>query len=447
MPASVEGVLTNGYLAPNTFIHKRDIMKKVFPRYREDTLFDFLFYTDRKEVTDNTRFNWFEWDYLYGYGTIASHPASGGAGTAVVFTLNAASHQDSGKYSAGKQWDLVTINGIRGWVTAVDKSVDDAHTYTVKPVVATDDFGALDAQAGEIMTFYSNAKADGSGQPTSMVRKPTQYYNYTQIFATQYEAYGSESTNKIEFEIKGKPYYYLQGVEDAYLKHRLDIDFAFLLNEMSDGTQITDADLNDEPVYTTRGLESYVDNFGNLEQYTTLDWTDMENIEKTLSRERAPQEMLMINGVNLDIALDQLVKGKLDNNGMNYAAFGGGNAAQRAVDFGFDSFRWSQRTYHKKAVDYLNYLPVTGFTGSPYPDMGFIIPLDRVRNPKPSPNGMDSELDTIALRYKQNDRMNRFVKHWTRDVTITNLDRIEFNHLSEVGLQMAAVNQCIKLYK
>lgn len=440
MPASVEGNLTTSYLAPNTFIHKREIAKKVFPRYREDTLFDFLFYTDRKKVSDNTRFNWHEWDYLYGFGTILDQVGAGGAGVETTFTLDTASHQESGTKSSGKKWDTVMVNGIRGWVSAIDKGTPNAHTYTVKPVVATDDFGIADTQNGEIITFFSNAKSDGSGQPTSQVRKPTLYYNYTQIFSTQYEAYGSESTNKIEFEIKGKPYYYLQGVEDAALKHKLDIQYAFLLNEMGD--TIVDAENGDEPVYHTRGMESYIDNFGNTQTYTTLDFADLTDIEKTLSRERAPMEMMMINGVNLDLEIDALVKGKLDNNGMNYAAFGKGDAKKRAIDFGFDSFRHSKRTYHKKAVDYMNYLPVTGFTGSPYPDMGFVIPLDRIRNPKGG-----GEMDTIALRYKQNDRVNRFVKHWTRDVTITNNDRLEFNHLSEMGLQMAACNQTIKVAK
>lgn len=440
MPASVEGNLTTSYLAPNTFIHKREIAKKVFPRYREDTLFDFLFYTDRKVVSDNTRFNWHEWDYLYGFGTILDQVGAGGAGVVTTFILDTASHQESGTKSSGKKWDTVMVNGIKGWVSGVDKGTPNAHEYTVKPVDALADFGVADTQNAEIIVFFSNAKSDGSGQPTSQVRKPTLYYNYTQIFSTQYEAYGSESTNKIEFEIKGKPYYYLQGVEDAALKHKMDIQYAFLLNEMGD--TIVDEENGDEPVYHTRGMESYVDNFGNTQTYTTFDFDDLTDIEKTLSRERAPMEMMMINGINLDIAIDAVVKGKLDNNGMSYAQFGKGNAQKRAVDFGFDSFRFSRRTYHKKSVDYLNYLPVTGFTGSPYPDMGFVIPLDRIKNPKGG-----GEMDTISLRYKENDRVNRFVKHWTRDVTITNNDKIEFNHLSEMGLQMAAVNQCIKIAK
>lgn len=440
MPASIEGQLNAGYLAPNTFLNKREIAKKIFPRYRENTLFDFLFYTERKVMSDNTLFNWHEWDYLYGFATVLSNVAGGGAGAPTTITISTASHQESGTKSSGKKWDSVLVNGIHGWVSAIDKDTPNAHTYTVEPVDPLADFGATDALAADILVFYSNAKSDGSGQPTSQVRKPTRYYNYTQIFATQFEAYGSASANKAEVEIGGKPYFYLQGVEDAALKHKMDISFAFLLNTIGD--TIVDAANGDEPVYHTRGMESYIDNFGNTQTYTTFDFADLTDIEKTLSAERAPDQMMWINGVNLDIDIDAVVKGKMDNSGINYSAFGKGNAQQRAVDFGFGSFRHSRRTYHKQAVDYLNYAPVTGFAGSPYPDMGFICPLDRVRNPK-----TNEEMDTIAMRFKANDKHNRFIKHWTRDIEITNNDKLEFNHLSETGLQMAAVNQCIKVAK
>ena len=440
MAASVEGKLTNGYLAPNTFIHKRDILKKVFPRYREDTLFDFMLQTNRKVETDNTLFNWHEWDYLYGYATVESHTSSGGAGNSIDVTITDASHTEGGTKSAGKVGDSVMINGIRGWVTAKDDSVNNAHVYTVKPVRSTDDYGALTTQDGQILVFYSNAKSDGSGQPESQVRKPTRYYNYTQIFATKFEAYGSESANKVEFEINGKPYFYLQGVTDAALKHKTDMDYAFLLNVM--GNELTDANNGDEPVYHTRGMESYLDDFGNTEPYTigSFGWTDMANIAKTLSAERAPLENAFIVGIDLDIELDDLIKSKLDNTAVNYSAFGSGNAKQRAIDLGFDSFRYGTRTFHKQQSDAFNYLPVTGWTDSPYPHMGFIVPLDMTRDPK---TGKD--MYKMALRYKRNDKDNRYIKHWTRDITITNNDILEFNHLSEAGLMMACLNQAVKV--
>lgn len=449
MPQSVEGSLTAAYLAPNTFIHKRDIRKKIFKRYKEENLFDWAIYTGRIKQTDNTRFNWFELGYLYGYGQIASSSATAyTAGTKVTVVMTAASHTNSGTKSPGKKWDTVLINNIRGWIQSEDKSMDNAHSFVVKPILSTDNItgGSLNFLTNAFIAFFSSAKADGTGMPNGMVRTPDQYYNYTQIIPTQYLAYGSESANKTEVEVGGQPYYYLQGVEDAANKHNLDMMYAFILGEKYDGSLSDDAQDSD-PVYTTGGIDATIRDFGNPQGYTTnaLAYSDFVTMEKTLSRERAPYELMLIDGVNFDVQADAVLKGKLDFNGMNYAAFGKGDAKQRAIDFGFDSFRFSKRTYHKKTEDFMNYLPVTGFSGSPYPNMAYVLPIDRVANPKPS-GPDDEEVDTLCVRYKANDRINRFVKHWTRDVTITNLDRIEFNHMSEAGLMFAMLNQTIRLY-
>lgn len=449
MPASVEGNLTEAYLAPNTFLNKREIRKKVFKRYKEENLFDWAIYTGRIKESDNTRFNWFELGYLYGYGQIASSSAAAyTAGTKVVVVLTAASHTNSGTKSPGKKWDEVLINNIRGWIQQEDKSVPNAHNYTVKPILSTDNItgGAVNALTNAFIAFFSSSKADGQGMPTGMVRTPDLYYNYTQIIPTQFLAYGSNSANKSEVEIDGKPFYYLQGVEDAANKHNTDMMYAFILGEKWDGS-LTDDDQDGDPVYMTGGIDATVRDFGNPQGYTTnaLAYSDLVTMEKTLSRERAPEQLMMIDGVNYDLQLDAIIRTTMSQTAINYSAFGKGDAKQRAVDFGFDSFRLSKRTYHKKTEDFLNYLPITGFSGSPYPNISYILPLDRVANPKPA-GADDEEVDTLCVRFKANDKMNRYVKHWSRDVTITNQDRIEFNHMSEVGLQFAMLNQTIRMF-
>jgi len=133
---------------------------------------------------------------------------------------------------------------------------------------------------------------------------------------------------------------------------------------------------------------------------------------------------------------------------MDYSAFGTGNAKQRAVDFGFDSMRFNSRTYHFKECEALDYKPVTGsgLTASPYPDRGFVIPMDRIKNPNPS-NGLGGTLDSISIRFKKNDRYDRYIQHWVRDHKITNLDQVEFNHLSELGLQFVGANGSQRLMK
>lgn len=451
MPSSSESILSAGYIAPNSFLSKRETRRTIFDRYREDTLFDFLIHSNRTLKSAQTEFGWFEDDYLYTKATI-SGATGGGAGANVVITITRpAGDGDHQKLAPGKKWDLVLIDGKRGWVQAVDKSNASTGTFvfTVKPVTSAGNFvpasGLIGDLAGKTIVFFSNGKADGTGQPESMVRKPNRYYNYTQIFATQFAVDGSESANEVEVEVDGKPYFYLKGVEDAANKHNLDMEYAWLLGEMSEG--LTDDENGGKAVHLTRGLEKYVDDFGNKLPYTTaFDYDKMTALEKTLARERAAKNIMLQNGINLNIDMQKSVKDLVANNGMNYAAFGNGNSLARHVDFGFDAFRFSNRTYFMKECEALNYEPVTGFSGSPYPDMGFAIPLDRVKN-----SSTDSDepeyLDTISLRFKQNDRINRFVKHWTRDVTTTNIDQLEFNHLSEAGLQMVGLNAYVKIHK
>lgn len=454
MAASVEGVLNAGYIATNTFINKRDIRKKIFPRYNEQNLFDFMHTTDRTKETDNTQYNWHELGYLYGYGQVTTGYSGGAtAGASITVTLlNPSSYQEGGTKSSGKQWDLVLVNGIRGWVQTKTVVGLNNHTYVIKPIRATDTFGASPALANKVIAFFSTAKADGTGQVSSMVRKPDRFYNNTQIISTQFMAYGSESANKAEVEIAGKPFFYLQGEEDASTKHSTDMNFAFVLGEGTDATTpLGDTDNGGDVVNTTKGMEAFIRDFGNNVQWTTIDLAFMQGIEKILNRERAPAEMLMINGVNIDVLFDQFVHTEVGGSGINYSAFGNGNAAARAVDFGFNSFRFSKHTYHKMCADFMNYSPVTGnaITGqnSPYPDMSLIGPLDKVANPKPVGAMDDDYIDTLCCRFKRNDRQNRFVKHWTRDVTITNQDRIEFNYLSDVGLMMARLNQWVRVFK
>lgn len=451
MPASVEGSLNSAYLAPNTFINKRDIRKRIFPRYNEQNLFDWALFTGRIKETENTRFNWFEHGYLYGYGEIITSSASAyTAGTKVTVVLKSASHQESGTKSAPKKGDAVMINGKRGWIQSEDKGTPNAHSFVIKPVLGTDNItgGGANALANAFLISFSAAASDGSGMPTGMIRKPDLYYNYTQIIKTQYKANGSESTNKSELELGGDTsgrgdYFYLQGVEDAANKHNLDISFAFFFEEKGDGT-LTDDDNGDEPVSTTGGIDATIRDFGNPLTYTTFAYSDMKNVEKILSRERAPNQMMWMNGVNLDLDVNAVVKTEAGNyTGIDYSAFGTGDAAARAVDFGFDSFRFAKRTYHKKQEDFLNYKPVTGYTSAPWPNNAYILPIDRVANPNTKEDS--DTVDTLCVRFKKNDRMNRYVKHWTRDVTITNVDQIEFNHMSEVGLQFAMLNQTIRL--
>lgn len=443
MAGRVEANYNATYVAPST-INEPQIRRTIFPRYNERTLPNFLIHSGRKEKVGNTKFEWPEMDFLRSYVEVESKAGSAGAGNAVTVTVKDANHQDSGKLSPIKKKDQILIytasGPIQAWVTAVDKSVDNTHTFTAKPIDDTVDLVTAVA-ANNFVTVLSNAKGDGTGQNTSMARKPLTFFNYTQIFSTQYLTNGSESANRSYFDIKGKPYYYLQGVEDAENDHMLSMEYAFILGQR--GTKV-DPD-NSETVYFTGGMDYHIDTYGIDEPYTTtFGLTDLQNMAKALDAERASAEHLFLVGTNLNMDIDNFAKGVLDNTAIDYSKWGNGNANLRQIDLGFDAFRYGNFTFHKFKFDALNYKPVTGITNSPYPNTGYTIPMDKVKNT----SGSGPEyLDTISLVYKGNDKGDRFMQSWERNVKITNNDQLEFNHLSEAGLRFIGANSAIKVTK
>lgn len=449
MASSVEGVFKPGYIAPNSLIWDPDVRQQIFPTYREDTLFDFLFHSNRRKRTKQTKYYHYEHDYLFSVWNVESvvGTPTNAAGQPVTVILKDADHQESGKQSWPLKNDTIMIGEIRGRVAAVDRATDNAHQVTLHPLPDTANIVAVAIADAEVVT-YGDAHADGGGQPDSRVRKPNEFYNAVQNLKTKFKAFGSESANQTRTKHNGKEYFYLQGVMDAHLLHQMKIQFTLIFGEYSDTETSDDADNAGTTIYTTRGLDKYVEDFGNLESYTTsFQKTDLRSMSRTLDNERAASDLLLLAAVELNMDIDDMVGSELKNTDINHAKLGVGSERARKVDFGFDAVRYGNRTFNKMKFDAMNYGAVTGRAGAPWPTNGYVIPMARIRNADPNAGENDAMVDTICLRYKSNDRENRFEKHWTRDQKITNLDQIEFNHHSELGLMMAGLNQAIKIEK
>ena len=144
--ATTNTVYSDGYIGAETLLLKRDIYKGIFDRYRENEgLTDFLLNFGYKQKTANTTYNWWEHDYLIQSVTVEAAPAftttvgrTGASNDIAVVTIQSTSHQETGTRSPFIVGQLVMIGGVRGRISAVDKSVDDAHVYTIVTVSATD---------------------------------------------------------------------------------------------------------------------------------------------------------------------------------------------------------------------------------------------------------------------------------------------------------------------
>lgn len=86
------------------------------------------------------------------------------AGATVTITIAADEHWDAGTKSAIRVGETVRIasNDVEGKVLTVNKSVDNAHTMTVRPLKAAQAFvsaGSANLLAGEILKLASNTEA------------------------------------------------------------------------------------------------------------------------------------------------------------------------------------------------------------------------------------------------------------------------------------------------
>lgn len=442
---NVESGYTADFVAPSSYILKPDIRNQIFDAYNEQTLYDFLIHSDKRQVTVNTTFRWHEHDSYFHTHTSSGKSGSAGAGNPVTVTLTTGTgdHLVSGTLSEPKLKDLVlvyTATGVvKGYVTDTDKTNANAHTVEITPADATVDLVTASA-SGDKITIYSSAASDGALMTTPTSRLPVPYYNYVQIVDTQKYTDGGEAANQSFVTVDGKPYYYNQMVVDGDFEQRAKIENAFIF-----GTRgiVTDP-VENKDAYMTGGLEFFQQSEGYDEPYTgSVGLSDLQNVCKNLDLEKAPTKQLILAGNSINMDLDDFVKGRLDNTAVDWTKMGVGSAAGRIADFGIDGFVYDNFQFMKKKYSLFNALGLTGGFGAleTYPTTAYFIPWDRVR-------GADNtEMDTICLRYKQSDRENRFMSFWVRDKKITNRDGFEFNYKSEVGIQLALSRHINRLYK
>ena len=86
------------------------------------------------------------------------------AGATVTVTLAVADHWDSGTKSAARAGETARLasNGYEGKVLSVNKTVDNAHTMTIRPLKSTLAFvsaGSANLLAGEVIKLGSNTEA------------------------------------------------------------------------------------------------------------------------------------------------------------------------------------------------------------------------------------------------------------------------------------------------
>ena len=264
------GIINRSYLSSTTFLDQREILKQVLDVEDNESFLDLMDVMGRSTPTSQVTYRHFVNSDLYASAEVQNDPAGGNAGD--VFSVDLV--QSAIQPIVGEI--MMTKDGKRALVTAITN--DANNTINVK---ALETIAEGDIETGDTVVFFTNAYGEGTG--SNLMRKSdlTATSNNVQIFKTKTSITDLAAGSKIEVEYKGKPYYFLKQQHDAFLKHRMDVQYGMLYGI---GGSTTDASGN--TVNMTKGLHEYIKG-GGVQQTvanagTVALATDLNNLSRNL---------------------------------------------------------------------------------------------------------------------------------------------------------------------
>lgn len=384
-------------------LDKRDYLKEVFDVTNESsTIVDVLEMTGRVKNTDAVNYSHAENAYLFKAAAISSVDATNtGAGTGTAasallkITITSATNDACPVVGEIAMFQNKNV----GLVVAVDTSAATP-VVTVKPLDSTTAIAttAPAVAAAQSVIFFSAGFAEGTGDPSVRQSEWASSTNNIQIFKEAGEITDLQKVAAIEVQYNGKPYVMYKMQYDTFQRHKMKMANALLFGRKSavlDSTSFTTGN----KVYTTQGLRNYILNgdgsvktTGGVSQtYSKSTGVSVTGatgtirlVSRALDKNQAPDEYMGYIGGDLYAQLDEALAALEGvKYGINYSAFGTGDAKKRAIDLGFDSFRFYGRTWHLNKLKLLDHKGLfgAGSGGNAYDFSyeGYFVPQDKIK--------------------------------------------------------------------
>lgn len=376
--------IDRSYLSSVSFLDQRDILKQVLDVEDSESFLDLMDIMGRNKPTATVQYDHFVNTALYAKGTVDNDPAGAAAGSTFSISIGAA-----------EALPLVgEIMMTKAQKTAIVTEITDAAagTFTVR---AIDTIAETDIESGDTVTFFTNANTEGSGANMMRVSTLTKIANNIQIFKTKTSITDLAAGSKIEVEFKGKPYYFIKQQHDAWLKHRLDVQYGFLYGA---GGSTTDKD--GKTVHLTKGIHRYIKDGGvahNVATGGSVAVADFSTLSRKLDKARAATEFLVLAGGEIDNAIDigLATADPFKSGGVQYNAFNG--KSDQAVKLGFESFRMFGRSFHKKRLQALDNTEVTNPVDDfKFDEYAYFIPNGKIKTEQGG-----GKVDRISTRYME----------------------------------------------
>lgn len=369
-------------------LDQREIYNQLIDIQDDAEWLDFMYMAGKKDATAVPFYTSFYNDNLYKLIDTTGANVTTGAAVIYVYDLPTTSFQfllvgDLLKFPNGK-------------VGRIQEKGDN--TVTKKMKIQSVDGTNLTLAAGDKLSAFSNAQEEGSLEPAARRWSVNSLQNRVQIFRNAIKITDVQNASKIELEFNGKPYILPYEMIQGLQKHRGDISLAMWLGEVSNtlfanlepevpaGSYLAGA--QGYGVQTTRGMDSYISNYGvndNLTLPGVFTLADLSSLEAKLTAVRAPMEY-MIAGSNQAVAVVSDFLKNLPSSGATPppATAVGINSGRlqvngREIDLQAEKFMHGGYTYNLKAFKVLSNTDVINYTDGPISKAIYFLPMGKVK--------------------------------------------------------------------
>lgn len=448
-------------------LHKPVIDPKITRRYGNQNMTGFLEMQGAMNGVPAIQFTHYEDDWLHTIVKVNAH-AAGAANSTVTLTV-----QPTYQYTYSttpqtpyivtgstannppvtsnpiRQWDIVQFpGGVQGVVSAVT-----AGTFDITPSVLGQAIPQVTSSTELIIV--GNTWGEQTGQPESRNSRTNRYTNSCMIIKAKHSVSGTEMGQQIWFEVKspnGQSGYlwYFEGQMREYTRFLNEVEIINIVGQPITNTTLA----NLAPTSTiTEGLIPFITNNGNNYQYSGLGITrsDFEIMIRTqLDKNRGAKENTLWEGIAFTQGMDLWIGNELKNGGISYGAFSGDQ--KKAVDFGFDSFKLSGYTFHRKTYDVFNYPQMLGAAGQGYNTLGLVIPTDKVAASFMENNKMKETVPSMRLNYVQSGNgYSRLMEEWltgaANGIYNGETDEQNINWRTHRGIECFSPNRYVRMYQ
>lgn len=235
-----------------------------------------------EQVAENKEFKWYQsrgraLGFVVAVGAVAV-----AAGAPATITVTSAGHTQSGTKSLPAVGMIFrnARTGVQSRVSAVNKSVASAHTFTLTPVVAAQNasVSALD----ELLCEGFKYLGESSDKTDTIIRNVDKYSNFCTEIRADDTIGDLASAERMEFQINGSYAYVTKQQRDTDLRLMRELDLLIM-----EGTQTDNLPYVEEG---SNGLIKQVQANGVNGTYTAWSLATYATMERALSAVGAPKE-------------------------------------------------------------------------------------------------------------------------------------------------------------